>query len=58
MPDFFHYLSYNTRGNSECHWIGNILTEFQAHGQLKDFLGYWNTGESLAISEFNLKNNL
>jgi hypothetical protein len=30
MPDFFHYLSSNTRGNSECHWIGNFLTEFQA----------------------------
>jgi hypothetical protein len=29
MPDFFDYLSYNTRGNSECYWIGNILTEFQ-----------------------------
>jgi hypothetical protein len=39
MPDFFHYLSYNTRGKSECHWIGNILTEFKAHGQLKDCLG-------------------
>ena len=39
MPDFFHYLSYNTRGNSECQWIGNILTEFQAHGQLKDYCG-------------------
>ena len=38
MPDFFHYLSYNTRGNSECHWIGNILTEFQAQGWLKDYL--------------------
>ena len=44
MPDFFHYLSYNTRGNSECYWIGNILTEFQAQGQLKDCLGHWNTG--------------
>jgi hypothetical protein len=41
MPDFFHYLSYNTRGNSECPWIGNILTEFQAQGQLKDYLGHW-----------------
>ena len=35
--------------------MGNILTEFQAHGQLKDFLGHWNTGESLAMSDFNLK---
>jgi hypothetical protein len=39
MPDFFHYLYYNTRGKSECHWIGNILTEFKAYGQLKDYLG-------------------
>ena len=36
MPDFFCYLSYNTGGNSECYWTGNILTEFQAQGQLKD----------------------
>jgi hypothetical protein len=36
MPDLFHYLSYNTRGNSECPWIGNTLTEFQAQGWLKD----------------------
>jgi hypothetical protein len=32
----------------------NILPEFQAHGQLKDFLGHWNIGEGLAMSEFNL----
>ena len=25
-------ISYNIRGNSECYWIGNILTEFQALG--------------------------
>jgi hypothetical protein len=26
----------------------NILTEFQAHGLLKDFLGHWNTGEGFS----------
>ena len=39
MPDFFHYLSYSTRGKSECTQIGSILTEFKDHGLLKDCLG-------------------
>jgi hypothetical protein len=30
--------------------MGNI--EFQVHGLLKDFLGRWNTGGGLAMSEF------
>jgi hypothetical protein len=31
--------------------MGNILTEFQAQGRLKDFLGHWNTGGGLAICQ-------
>ena len=31
----------------------NILTEFQAHGLLKDFLGQWNTGQGLAMSKIS-----
>ena len=37
----------------------NILTEFQAQGLLKDFLGlleHWR--KALAMSEFNLKRHL
>ena len=43
------------------HGIGNLLTEFLLNSKFvgfKDFLGCWNTGEGLAMSEFNLKKAL
>jgi hypothetical protein len=49
MLDFFNYLSYSTRGNSECHWIGNILTEFKAHGPLAQGLPRTGEKSNLAI---------
>ena len=53
MPDFFHYLSYSTRGKSECHWIGSILGEFKDHSLLKECLGQEFLGEvsNLAICQ-------
>jgi hypothetical protein len=43
MLDFFHYLSYNTRGNSVLVWFGLVLV-FVLCFLFFDFCIYFSTG--------------